>query len=423
MLKLISLFALLLLSSLGNAQNWQWTELAPMPFNTANNAVCEAIVNGEEFVYSFGGIDMTKLFSGIHSRCFKYNVTLDSWSEVPPLPDLESKIASGASTVKGKIYIIGGYHVYANNLEISSSKVHVFDPQTNLYEPDGTDIPLAIDDHVQYVYKDSLIFVVTGWSNSGNFPNVQIYDPSLNQWQNGTFVPTTFEYTAFGASGAIVGDTLYYHGGTAGGSFVARKFMRKGYINPANPTDITWGLMGEAPGEAGYRSACSTKDNTLFWVGGSSLSYNYDGIAYNGSGGVDPSARVLHYNSSTQQYLDDVSQPYGVMDLRGIAKLSNDKWIICGGMDSTQSVMNRTFLLENSALGLKTSILSELKIKHTNFGVEIESDFFDKAYLVDLNGKVMIDFDAANEFTIDASKFEDGMYLFNQGRNTIRLKL
>jgi hypothetical protein len=301
--------------------------------------------------------------------------------------------------------------------------VHVFDPQTDLYEADGAAIPLAIDDHIQCVYKDSLIFVVTGWSNSGNFPNVQIYNPSLDQWQNGTFVPTTFEYTAFGASGAIVGDTLYYHGGAAGGSFAARKFMRKGYINPADPTDITWELMGEAPGEAGYRSACSTKDNTLFWVGGSSLSYNYDGIAYNGSGGVDPSARVLHYNNSTQQYLDDVSQPYGVMDLRGIAKLSNDKWIICGGMDSTQSVMNRTFLLENSALGIEVLVLSELKIKYTNFGVEIESDLFEKARLVGLNGKVMVNFDAANEFTINASKFEDGMYLFNQGRKTIRLKL
>lgn len=423
MLKLISLIVLLLLSVLGNTQNWQWSELTPMPFKTANNAVCEATVNGEEFVYSFGGIDTTKLFPGIHRRSFKYSLAFDSWAEVPQLPDIESKIASGASNVKGKIYIIGGYYVYANNSEVSSSKVHVFDPQTNLYEPDGTDIPLPIDDHVQCVYKDSLIFVVTGWSNSGNFPNVQIYDPSLNQWQNGTFVPTTFEYTAFGASGAIIGDTLYYHGGAAGGSFAARKFMRKGYINPTDPTDITWELMGEAPGESGYRSACSTKGNTLFWMGGSSLAYNYDGIAYNGSGGVEPSARVLHYNNSTQQYLNDVSQPYGVMDLRGIAKLANNKWIICGGMDSTQSVMNRTFLLENSALGLETLMVSELKTKYTNSGVEIESEIFKKACLVDLSGKVIIDFNAANEFTIDASKFEDGIYLFNQGRKTIRLKL
>ncbi|NRA12195.1 MAG: hypothetical protein HRT57_09600, partial [Crocinitomicaceae bacterium] len=414
---------ILLLSNLSDAQSWQWTELAPMPFKTANNAVCEAIVNGNEFVYSFGGIDTTKLYSGIHSRSFKYDVTADTWLEVPPLPDSESKIASGASFVKGKIYIIGGYHVYANNSEVSSSKVHVFNPQTDTYEADGVDVPLAIDDHVQCVYKDSLIYVVTGWSNSGNFPNVQIYDPTLNQWQNGTFVPTNFQYTAFGASGSIVGDALYYHGGAAGRAFAARKFMRKGYINPADPTDITWELMADAPGDIGYRSACSTRGNTLFWMGGSSLSYNYNGIAYNGSGGVDPSARILHYNNSSEQYLDDISQPFGVMDLRGIAKLSNDQWIICGGMDSTQSVMNHTFLLENSSLGLGVSTLSEFRIKYTNSGVEIESELFGKASLIDFQGKVIIDFDAANEFRIDVSKLEDGIYLFNQGRKTIRLKL
>lgn len=77
----------------------------------------------------------------------------------------------------------------------------------------------------------------------------------------------------------------------------------------------------------------------------------------------------------------------------------------------------------NSVLDIEVPMLSELKIKYINSGVEIESDLFEKAYLVDLNGKVMINFDADNEFTIDASKFEDGMYLFNQGRKTIRLKL
>ena len=77
----------------------------------------------------------------------------------------------------------------------------------------------------------------------------------------------------------------------------------------------------------------------------------------------------------------------------------------------------------NSALDIEVPMLSELKIKYINSGVEIESDLFEKVYLVDLNGKVMINFDADNEFTIDASKFEDGMYLFNQGRKTIRLKL
>lgn len=422
MFKFLSL-SFLLIGFSGFAQNWNWTELDTMPFRTANNAVCEAIVNGDEYVYSFGGIDTSKLYSGIHNRSFKYNVTADSWSEISPLPDSMTKIAAGASFVKGKIYVIGGYTVFANSTEVSSEKVHVYNPATDAYEADGAIIPRAIDDHVQCVYKDSLIFVVTGWSNTANFPDVQIYDPLLDQWQSGTFVPTTFQYTAFGASGYIIGDTIYYHGGAAGGSFAARKFIRKGYINPNDPTDITWELMGEAPGEAGYRAACSGTDDRVFWVGGSGKSYNYDGIAYDGSGGVDPSTRILHFNPSDSMYLDETSQPHGVMDLRGIAKLSNNRWIICGGMESNQIVSNRTFLLESNSLDLPSQPNDPLEIRYTENGVKVTSHYQQLFELVDVSGRVVKRFEQSKELEIKRSEFKQGTYLlrYNSGAKTIRI--
>ncbi|GAB5416246.1 MAG: hypothetical protein Crog4KO_11700 [Crocinitomicaceae bacterium] len=417
---LSALFFLIGFSGIG--QNWNWTELDTMPFRTANNAVCEAEVNGNEYVYSFGGIDTSKIYSGIHNRSFKYDVSADSWSEIAPLPDSMTKIAAGASFVNGKIYIIGGYSVFANNSEVSSERVHIYDPATDTYETDGAPIPLAIDDHVQCVYKDSLIFVVTGWSNSGNFPNVQIYDPASDQWQNGTFVPTNFQYAAFGASGYIVGDTLYYHGGAAGGSFAARRFIRKGYINPNDPTDIAWELMGEAPGDAGYRAACSGTDDRVFWVGGSPTSYNYDGIAYNGTGGVDPSARILHFNPSDSTYLDETTQPYGVMDLRGIAKLSNNRWIICGGMDTNQIVSNRTFLLESNSLELPTIQTKEfLEIQYTSEAVIITSDDVTNMELLTISGRLVEMFSAKKTVHLPIEDYPAGMYFIRTSRGGKRI--
>ncbi|MCR9172175.1 MAG: hypothetical protein NXI10_06770 [bacterium] len=410
MYKYLSIF-LFLAAFTANAQNWNWTELSSMPFRTANNAVCEAVVNGNEFVYSFGGIDTSKVYSGIHNRSFKYDVAADTWTEIAPLPDSMTKIAAAASYVNGKIYIIGGYSVFANNNEVSSNRVHIYDPVTDTYETDGAPIPLAIDDQVQCVYKDSLIFVVTGWSNTANFPNVQIYDPSLDQWQTGTFVPTTFQYTAFGASGYIIGDTLYYYGGAAGGSFAARRFIRKGYINPSDPTDITWELMGEAPGDACYRAACSGTDDRVFWVGGSAISYNYDGIAYNGSGGVDPSARILHFNPSDSTYFDETTQPYGVMDLRGIAKLSNNRWIICGGMDTNQVVSNRTFLLESNSLSIPKNNIEYLKVAYGENGVTIWASEVCAMELMDVTGRVVQRFDSAQELQLLYDDFASGSYL------------
>lgn len=414
---------LILFSFSASAQNWNWTEVSPMPFRTSNNAVCEAEVNGNEFVYSFAGIDTSKIYSGIHNRSFKYDVSADIWTEVASLPDSMTKIAAAASFVNGKIYIIGGYSVFSNGNEVSSNRVHVYNPVTDSYEANGASIPIPIDDHVQCVYKDSLIFVVTGWSNTANFPTVQIYNPLLDQWQNGTFVPTTFQYEAFGASGYIVGDTLYYHGGAAVGSFAARKFIRKGYINPNNPTDITWELMGEAPGDPGYRAACSGTADRVFWVGGSPISYNFDGIAYNGSGGVNPSARILHFNPQDSTYLDEVNQPYGVMDLRGIAKLSNNRWVICGGMDTNQMVSNRTFILESNSLNIANVQGGNGTISYHEYGVRIHFDTPQLSVLLDASGRKVRTFDASEDLLIRNGVYPTGVYLIRSKSGVERIQL
>ena len=141
MLNLVKSIICVFIASTAMGQ-WQWTELSNMPFRTANNAVCEAVVNGNEFVYSFGGIDTSKVYTGIHQRSFKYEVVNDTWTEIDSLPDASGKIASGASFVKNRIYIFGGYHVLASQNEISSSKLHIYNPTTDLFEQDGANIPI-----------------------------------------------------------------------------------------------------------------------------------------------------------------------------------------------------------------------------------------------------------------------------------------
>lgn len=324
---------------------WTWTVLDTMPAKISNNAVTEAIIGGETYVFSFGGIDTTKLYSGINQRAFKYRVSNDTWSEFAPLPSTLTNIAAGASTVKNKIYILGGYHVYSNNNEISSNEVIIYNPTTDLYEANGAPIPTAIDDHVQCVWRDSLIYVITGWSNTGNVPKVQIYDPELDSWQVGTETPNTHDFKAFGPSGTIIGDTIYYFGGAkSSGGFGAVKFLRKGIIDQNDPTQITWTLEEDGPNN-GYRSACVSYGNNVFWIGGSGVSYNYNGIAYNGSGGVLPLTQIMRYEAYYHDWYSGDGAPFSVMDLRGVAQISPTEWIICGGMDENQKVTNRTFLL------------------------------------------------------------------------------
>jgi len=330
---------------------WTWTELSPMSEPVSNNAVTAAMKDGIMHVYSFMGIDSTKIWSGIHLKAFRYNTQSEVWDTVAPVPDTLSRIGASASTVQNKIYIIGGYHVDSSLNEISSNRIFIYNPDSNSYS-EGVNIPIPIDDHVHCVWRDSLIYVITGWSDitNANMPNVQIYNPALDGWSVGTATPNNNIYKAFGASGVIIGDTIYYFGGAASviipEPFPAQNYLRKGVIDPLDPTQIIWSDTILDSSLKGYRMASTSYGNKVFWIGGSDVTYNYDGIAYNSSGGVNPLARILTYDSESITLVENTGSPFAVMDLRGIASIAPNKYIIAGGMDSGQVVNNKTYLLE-----------------------------------------------------------------------------
>lgn len=348
-------FLICTISYFGASQTWQVSKVASIPMAVSNNAVVGAEVNGGKYVYSFGGIDSTKVYSGIHLKSFRYNVQTNSWDTIPDLPDTLGKIAAGASIIDSVIYIFGGYHVFPGGGEKSSNKVHRFNINTNTYLTDGTNIPVPIDDHVQAVWRDSLIYLVTGWSNTTNIPDVQIYDAKNDLWLTGTPVPNDNNYKSFGASGSIFGDTIYYFGGAAmGWNFPARPNLRKGYIDPINPTQISWSQSIPNGLLKGYRSACTFSDDGIHWLGGSAITYNYNGIAYNGSGGVSPTSKNLMYHVNNGS-LQDVtifgdSLP---MDLRGIAEFPNGERYLVGGMEQNQKVSNKILKLVYSPASIQ----------------------------------------------------------------------
>ena len=328
------------------SQHWEVSQMSPMPERVSNNAVVEGIVDGVPYVYSFGGIDSTKLYSGIHLNSFRYNTVSDTWQNIAPLPDTLGKIAAGASRIDDIIYIIGGYHVFSDQHEISSDRVHRYDTQTNTYLTDGAPIPVPIDDQVQAVWRDSLIYVITGWSNTGNVPDVQIYNPAQDNWSAGTPVPTNPFFRAFGASGTIIGDKIYYFGGAwDAGAFTILKYLRIGEINPTNPTEIEWSNSVIDLSVEGYRMAATNVGDRIYWLGGSGVTYNFDGIGYASGLGVEPLDRSLYYDPVTTDWAADFSNDLP-MDLRGIANVNDTIQYIAGGMVSGQSVTDQTLKLE-----------------------------------------------------------------------------
>jgi len=422
-MKYLSILLCLLFSPLLTAQ--LFSTLTPIPEAVSNNAVCAAMVDGVAHVYSFSGIDQSKAFNGIHKRSWHYNPNNATWSPIPDLPLGAGRIAAGASTVKDKIYIIGGYQVFASGTETSFNNVHIFDPVTNNFEQDGMPIPVAIDDHIQAVWKDSLIYVITGWSNNGNVPNVQIYDPGMNTWEAGTPVPNNNDYKVFGGSGVIVDNTIYYLGGARSGSnFPITTQLRKGVIDPHNPTEISWSIVSEDMG-IGYRSAAINIDDQIYWIGGSETTYNYDGIAYNNSGGVEPRLAWTQYDI-TIDFLHIVQPQQGfampeIMDLRGIAHIGSNEAVIVGGMLADQEVSDQVFKL---TLGLVQSNQDTEQLKYQivpnpsseSFVIDGLSANGNKDGIVtiyNIDGRVMYQHSAKAKESIDIAHLDNGMYLIS----------
>ncbi len=321
------------------------TQVGSLPEAVSNNAVVEGFIDNTPYLFSFGGIDTTKEPSGIHLRSYRYNIETGIAEQIPDIPDTLGKIATAASRIGNIIYIAGGYHVLTDNSEITSGKMHRYDIINNTFLDDAPDIPIPTDDQVQAVWNNQLIYLITGWNQMANIPNVQIYDPTQNIWLSGTSVPGD-EYRSFGASGTIIGNTIYYFGGaTSSGGFGIQNQLRIGTINPDDPTQITWNSIIPNASINGYRMAATIVNDQLHWVGGSKNTYNFNGIAYDGSGGVPTSQRDLFTETDTIEWEENTA-PQLPMDLRGIADISPTIKYLAGGMSSNQIVTNAIYKLE-----------------------------------------------------------------------------
>ena len=402
----------LVLLNFNAAISQTYTQLASLPEAVSNNAVSSAIIEGQTFIYSFSGIDTTKIYSGIHNKGFKYDLQGDTWTSIDPLPSGPTRIAAGANTIGDIIYVIGGYHVNSFGFETSQSKVHRYDVQADTFLTDGASIPLAIDDHVQAVWRDSLLFVITGWSNNQNVRNVQIYDPAIDNWTSGTSVPNISGYRVFGASGAILGDTIYYLGGAEfGNNFPASKVFKKGAINPDNPTEIAWSSF-ESDLAIGYRAASFISNGRVYWVGGSDITYNFDGFAYNSSGAVDPNRRITVYDPSTGGLTAFENSAPDIMDLRGAGETVDGKWILAGGMENGPIVSRKTFMIspENLTVTKTETIFPDITVypNPARHQINIDTEHPQNLFLLNLRGEILY---RASGNKIKVGNIPAGVYL------------
>ncbi len=316
----------------------EWTEGPPLPQSLTNNAVAVTMVAGEPTVFSFMGLNSTRRWNGVTNAAFSWRVGSRAWRELIPVPG-QGRLAGTAQGRGGKVYVIGGYTVAGDGSEESVPNVDIYHATLRTWTS-GAAMPVPSDDAVSGLWQDSLIYVVSGWHDTDNVSDVQIYDPSSDRWSAATPIPGP---AVFGHAGAIAHNTIVYLDGvrtrTETPRFVLEGSSWRGDIDPDNPSHITWSRLPPHPGPALYRAAAGAVGSWVIFAGGTDNPYNYNGMGYDGEPS-SPRALVFGFNVDTGEWREFGHLAEATMDHRGLL-IADDAVIVVGGMEAGQGVTDR----------------------------------------------------------------------------------
>jgi Kelch motif len=310
--------------------------LPPLPVPVSNAAVASGLIDGEPWVFSVLGIDSTRSWSGITRRAYAWSGSTNSWKALPDVPGPVGRLAATAQLVRGRLFVFGGYTVDSAGKEQSVATVDAYDPRFNEWSR-AADMPVAIDDAVSVVYRDSLVYLISGWHDTSNVRHVQMYDVIRDAW----YMATPIIWSGvFGHSGGLAGNTIVYiDGAVPQDSAIKYRIEPQVYIGTIDrkqPNNIVWSAGTPHPGPPLYRAAAVRCGSQVIFAGGTTNPYNYTGIGYDGKPS-QPNPLVFAFDSRRGfwQTLPELTTP--TMDHRGMAVVGNTAWTI-GGMQSGQRV-------------------------------------------------------------------------------------
>lgn len=317
-----------------------WLEGPPLPQPITNNAVAAVEVDGGIAVFSFLGLDSTKVWSGVTNAAFRWDVGDSAWRSIAPVPG-PGRLASTAHVVDGLIYVIGGYTVAPTGAEKSVPDVNVYDPVAGTWSR-VADMPVPTDDAVAGVWRGDRIVVVSGWHDDANVRDVQIYEPAMDRWTSTTPIPGA---PVFGHTGSVVGDRVVYVDGVAvvdaRPRFVIDTASWMGAIGAGPTPGVAWSALAPHPGPPLYRAAAGTDGSLALFIGGTDNPYNYKGIGYDGRP-ANPLHQVLAFDPVADVWTRLTAPPIATMDHRNAA-IAGGSIFLVGGMVAGQSVSGRVW--------------------------------------------------------------------------------
>lgn len=127
------------------------------------------------------------------------------WEEMEPMPT--ARALCTASTLDGKIYVIGGT---LTKTSPALPTVEAYDPITNTWDTSVADLPIALCGAFSCVINDE-IYVIGGRDAYSGLPlqSVYVYDPETNSWENKTNLPSPRSWM----TASVLDEKIYVMGG------------------------------------------------------------------------------------------------------------------------------------------------------------------------------------------------------------------
>ena len=212
-----------------------WATLAPAP--TKRTEVVATTVNGK--IYVIGGFsepgfgNLTSL--AVADTVEAFDPATNRWETKAPLPVRLHH--AGAASVGGKLYVAGGYTRSFLNIWHPVASLYMYDPQTDTWV-ERAPMPtargaLAVATHAGKLYA------IGGYDRTTNSAAVEVYDPDNNNWSTKALLPTPRDHLAL----AAVGPHLYALGGRRNGNYAQNLAITEAY----DPQADRWTRMADLP--------------------------------------------------------------------------------------------------------------------------------------------------------------------------------
>lgn len=209
------------------------------------------------------------VFGGNAAPCtphYIFDLLSNSWSTGTALP-VEMRYGT-STTYQNKIYMFGSY--------LGLGTCVIYDILADTYHIGPTMLTPLNDANVALVEDKGLIYLIGGGSGWTASSTVQVYDIAGDSYFYATSLPVG---NMCGASGYLGNDTLMLATGySASAQWSAAVY--KGYIDPANPSVITWTADGNIPGLGRRRCGYASFGDKLYIIAGQDGSYNYLSSCY-----------------------------------------------------------------------------------------------------------------------------------------------